>query len=38
MKDIPDLLKGLEHTGRILSEFVQSIPAEKNRIHSIRVL
>lgn len=29
MKDIPDLLKGLERTGRILSEFVQSIPAEK---------
>jgi uncharacterized damage-inducible protein DinB len=29
VKDIPDLLKGLERTGRILSEFVQSIPAEK---------
>ena len=29
MKDIPDLLKGLERTGRILSEFVQGIPAEK---------
>jgi len=29
MKDIPDLLKGLELTGRILAEFVQSIPADK---------
>ncbi|UCD79710.1 MAG: DinB family protein [Desulfobacterales bacterium] len=29
MKDIPDLLNGLERTLRILSEFVQSIPAEK---------
>jgi len=29
MKDIPDLLKGLERSGRILSEFVRSIPAEK---------
>ncbi len=29
MKDIPDLLDGLERSGRILSEFVRTIPAEK---------
>ena len=29
MKDIPDLMKGLESTARILSEFVQGIPADK---------
>jgi uncharacterized damage-inducible protein DinB len=29
MKDIPDLMKGLESSARILSEFVQSIPADK---------
>jgi len=29
MKDISDLLKGLEHSGRILSGFVHGIPADK---------
>ena len=29
MKDIPELLKGLERTGPILSEFVLGVPAEK---------
>lgn len=29
MKDIPDLLEGLDRSPRILSEFVRSIPAEK---------
>ena len=29
MKDIPDLLDGLGRSGRILSEFVKAIPADK---------
>jgi uncharacterized damage-inducible protein DinB len=29
MNDIPDLLKGLEHSGPILAGFVQSIPTAK---------
>ena len=29
MQDIPDLLNGLESSGRILAEFVQSVPADR---------